>query len=254
MNTNYFNSSSSSSSSSSSPTNTLSLAKAKSIMKAGLSKPRKGKGKANGPGLQGKALRVHESGGMIMYDDVGNSKADVYRFVQHITPTAQWSTAITGNGGAQSFALNGLDQYTTFTALYDQYRIARIDATWFPQTNYSPTQPNVGVAIPLTFIYVDYDDSTVPTAGLARQRQDAVVKTSNCKEFTISWVPHVAVAGFTGTFTGYTNIAAPWIDCASPAIVHYGLKWWQDNVSAGVTNMSGWLITYKLHLEFRNTI
>ena len=40
--------------------------------------------------------------------------------------------------------------------------------------------------------------------------------------------PRISTAAYSGAFTSYTNTKAPWIDCNSPTVQHFGMKFGID--------------------------
>jgi len=62
------------------------------------------------------------------------------------------------------------------------------------------------------------------------------------------FIPHVAVASYSGTFTSFTNEVAPWIDIASPSVQHYGLK----TACTPTTAVVQYTARARLSVSFRN--
>jgi len=140
-----------------------------------------------------------------------------------------------------NFYISGLAQITSLTAVFDQYRIALIEV-WLKPNVQSTTNTAGDVATVL-----DYDDATPLTAfSDATNYDNCIVDGAQCGHYR-KFVPHAALAAYSGTFTSYCNVPAPWIDAASTSVQHYGFK-----VAATAT---GQVISYDLivryHLEFR---
>ena len=175
-----------------------------------------------------------------------NAAADSYTTGQGNTINAQptynqWYLS-TGTGAATTttnytfatfFALSMLPDYTDFTNLYDQYKICfaklRIRA-WATsaatESGISSAYSNVAA---LVSSIIDYDDATAPaaTGPPDDMRQYPSYKTHNLLGRPVTRVvrPHLAGAVYNGAFTGYSNRKAAWIDCNSPHVQHYGLKY-----------------------------
>jgi len=129
------------------------------------------------------------------------------------------------------FTLNDLNQATTYTALFDQYRIDKVRVTFTP-VSYPNTalfsasnilnQPDCSL-----WYTVDHDDSTVVSPLLALTEHEAC----QCVPFTgkpihITFTPHIAAAVYaSGVFTSFADAKNPWVDCGSPDVQHYGIKW-----------------------------
>lgn len=145
-----------------------------------------------------------------------------------------------------NFALSYLTSYSEFTALFDQYRIERIETTFFP------TVTEIGAASTWVNSYlltaIDYDDAnTYSSVNDALQVATASI-TPITKQVTRTFVPRVALAAYSGTFTSYAQ-APPmqWIDCASPGVQHYGLK-----TAIPLTGLQqSWRVMHRYHLAFR---
>lgn len=145
----------------------------------------------------------------------------VYEFIQ----TAEGLTALSTSVTLETFtvfttSLSALPQYVTFQALFDQYRIAEVEVWLIPRCapNAATTRPGL-----LTTLIDEDDNNLLTTVGSALEYQDAVT-TSGSQGHYRRFVPHVADALYSGAFTSFGNRAAPWIDVASPSVIHYGFK------------------------------
>jgi hypothetical protein len=128
------------------------------------------------------------------------------------------------------FTLGDMPQQSTFTALFDQYKINTITATFLPTSMPSTAlyssanmlnQPDTSI-----WYTVDLDDASVVSPLTALMEYEGAQRVAfTGKPFKVRWVPHVANAAYSGTFTSYANVKSPWIDCASNGVQHYGLKW-----------------------------
>lgn len=131
---------------------------------------------------------------------------------------------------AMFFTLADMPQSSTFTALYDVYRINEINVTFtptqYPQTGLTSSSNMLNVPDSTLWYCVDVDDAGVVSPLSALQEYESVKHVTNTgKPFTIKIIPHVAQAAYgAGAFTSYSNTKSPWIDCASSAVQHYGLK------------------------------
>jgi hypothetical protein len=158
---------------------------------------------------------------------------------------------------AQSFRLADLPQYASWTALFDQYRISRISVSFIPSR--APTalaSTTTDVAQPaLQFWYaVDLDDSTVvsPLTALMQYENVRCHTFDGTKPMTVSFKPHIAVAAYSGAFTSYANQSSQWIDCGSPDVLHYGLKYGfpcLNSTSASIPYLS---IVCTYYVEFKS--
>jgi hypothetical protein len=176
----------------------------------------------------------------------------VYDFVQFIdggslsTPGPIVTSTTLNTNVAWYFTLNQLAQAGSFGALFDQYRIAMVEVLIKTRVN---AQTAFGSNAGFLFCYEDFDDAALPTLGTAEQRANAQC-TAGYESQVHRFVPHVANAVYSGAFTSFGNSTAPWIDCASLTVQHYGLKAVWTPTSAVMT----WDVVARVHLQFRNVV
>lgn len=176
----------------------------------------------------------------------------VYSFKQNIDEF-QIAGASANSYSGKSFTLQYLAQYATFTALFDQYRIDRIELTFRPVYNVNNfLASGTAGANQMQRIYtvVDYDDDASPTT-LQQLEEYTNCKIHQYETFTISFVPHVANAVYSGAFTSFGNLRSPWIDCASSTVAHYGIKWGVTG-SLNATYNQAWNVAGKMWVSFKN--
>lgn len=119
---------------------------------------------------------------------------------------------------ALDVSLNAFSGASSLLLVFDQYKFEQLEA-WIEFS-----APNQAQAYPVLMSAVDLDDSAVPTAiGQVQDHQGALVTDGPGGHYH-KWLPHVAVAAYSGAFTSYSNMPATWIDAASPNVQHYGLK------------------------------
>jgi hypothetical protein len=169
-----------------------------------------------------------------------------FQLVQSYETTGAYSSSTTlQTFFAASFNIANLDQVSTLTSLFDQYRIVWVEVWLLPRfADNSSTSINPG----LTTTVIDYDDgAALTTVAAALDYQNALTAPSTLGHYR-KFRPHIAIAGYTGSFAGYTNFTSPWIDCSTTNIQHYGLK--------AATTVTSTSITFdlisRLHCEFRN--
>jgi len=114
--------------------------------------------------------------------------------------------------------LSSFAEYGEYTSLFDQYRIDHIDVWLEPQcplgtTTYGPLAT-----------CVDLDDANIPASFTSvAAHPNALVGMGGAGRHH-GYVPHVAVAAYSGAFTSYANQSMQWIDVASDAVQHFGFK------------------------------
>jgi hypothetical protein len=118
------------------------------------------------------------------------------------------------------FTAGGLDQISQLTALFDQYRIDLVELWLMPRVSIGAGATNTGL---LTTV-LDYDDTVaLSTVAQALDYTNAVVGSGMDGHYRC-FKPHAAIAAYSGAFTSYVNVVSPWIDAASTAVSHYGVK------------------------------
>jgi len=128
------------------------------------------------------------------------------------------ATAGVFTGAAVTVALSSFTASIGLVTVFDQYRFRQLEV-WleFNSSNATGNYPEM-------FSAIDLDDTTVPVQSQIQDRQGAVIATGPAGHYH-RWMPHMAVASYSGAFTSYSNVAPTWIDVASPNVQHYGLKY-----------------------------
>jgi len=137
---------------------------------------------------------------------------------------------------ALTFNLSSILDYQKFTNMFERYRIDGVMVSFYPPaTSYNGPQGSAGTGqtwgnfIPTLYMYADYDDATVPT-NIAQFLARPNLKTKQwSKPTSYKLVPKAQIAG------AYYK-SRQWIDSATPAQLHYALKYAIDTqyVLAGV--------------------
>jgi hypothetical protein len=129
--------------------------------------------------------------------------------------------------GAMNWTLSGnVTDYSSLAAVFDQYRILAVEVVFRPAANTSAVYNN---SKGLLSTVLDYDDSTALTAVGQALAYENCISTPMYLAQRRCLKPRVAVAIYgSSAFTSYGNVEAPWIDCASPSVNHYGLKFSLD--------------------------
>jgi len=161
----------------------------------------------------------------------------------NFSPSVITSSGTAGVNSYASFQVN-LALFagaTTITAVFDQYKFEQLEV-WL-----DPIPTVAGSSCFLTSA-VDLDDSNVPTTpGQVLDHQGSLSGTGGSAGHYHKWKPHMAIAAYSGAFTSYSNSPATWIDVASPAVQHFGLK--MAAVSTG--NVVAFQLTYRAVISFR---
>jgi hypothetical protein len=185
---------------------------------------------------------------------VGGSSFDTHTGVSAGNFMAVPVTA--GVGFAFSFALADLVQSSSFTAIYDQYRIDAVSIHCIPLWNmvdgHNATNPNNND--PICFIVLDYDDSTALSSEAQALEYDNVQAMMPYAGAVIKVKPKITPATYaSGAFDGYiVEDEGEWLDAASTTIQHYGVKGWLNPLTTASTTNLGWYIYAQYEVSFAN--
>jgi len=119
--------------------------------------------------------------------------------------------------GTLALTLSSFPNVTEYTNVFDQYKIDQIEVWMEPSGSQEAVYEELVTC-------VDLDDANTPTSVASIQDKQGALVGNGVSGRYHRWKPHVAVAEFAGTFTGYGNMPSTWIDTASPAVQHYGFK------------------------------
>jgi hypothetical protein len=184
-----------------------------------------------------------------MFNNTLKKDNQVHNFIQFIDLGGVYTSSAAGaTGYARCFYFTDVLQYASFSTLFDQYRITEIEIWWNPGVISNST--NLGVT---NYMYTvtDYDDDATPSGPPILQQYTNVMMGSGVMGHYRRWKPHVADALYSGAFTSYGNLPAPWIDVASPGVKHYGFK--AASSGAGTTaNQIPWSLSVRIHFQCRN--
>lgn len=145
---------------------------------------------------------------------------------------------------------NNVPDYTYYTYVFDQYRITHAELIITPQAQQaliSATQPQGTFATCL-----DYDNNSNPISMGQVLGFSTAVSCPVTSPMRRCLHPRVALAAYNGSFLGYVNSSAPWIDCSSTNVVHYGIKGFVDTGAAG--SLAVFNVLARVVVEFRSAI
>jgi len=150
-----------------------------------------------------------------------------------------------------SFTLSLLDpDYSSLAAVFDQYKVEVIEIILTPRI----TQATSNVTQPGGFLYscIDYDDQTSLGSIAAIQAYANVIATRMVVPHRRCWKPRMAVATYAGSFGGFGNVPAGWVDTASTSVQFYGVKFACDT---GVTSAGNntWDMQIRSRISFRSS-
>jgi hypothetical protein len=162
----------------------------------------------------------------------------IHTFNQSFVAAVTSSTSVETDG-AFTFKLSDLVNASSFTTLFDRWRIIFVRSEWQPLSASQSGSP--------VYTVIDYDDSTTLSAN-------SLLAYDTCKtspagayfERSIRPVINVA-ASVGGTFSGAASQNS-WCDVGSPSVSHYGLKF--AIPSSTVANI--WSVRFTYTIQFIN--
>lgn len=174
-----------------------------------------------------------------------------FRFIQTSELLAALVQSNVGfTGYSASFSSAAIIQFSSFSAVFDQYKLTMIEL-WIVPRHYSTSSPVAASDYGLLYSVVDYDDSTnLTTPSAFEQYENCVVSPSTNGHYR-KFVPHMAVASYGGTFTQYANQPFGWVDCASTGTIGYGVKMGVSACDA-TSDTNTYDLIYRIHVSFRN--
>lgn len=150
------------------------------------------------------------------------------------------------------FSLSVLADASTYEAAFDQWKYEAIRFTIRPWQNAIGLTDLTANSMVELYCVIDYDDATALTsAGQAQSKENCcVLQPGDSLQRTFS--PHLASSVYqTGGFGGYSNNPPEWIDTASPAVQHYGVKLWIPTAHAAQVLLQSWNVTIEHYISFR---
>jgi hypothetical protein len=156
------------------------------------------------------------------------------------------------------FSLSDLPQASSWSALYDAYRIKAARLRMMPEANVLPLASNLGAATTAVakaqnlHTAFDYDDAVVPTSLNQIMEYESFEVTRSTDDLDRDLSPRVATAVYDGVSTGYSQPGGPiWLDMAKQDIPHYGIK--GAIVSSGTTQniQNIWNVYVTLVIELK---
>lgn len=133
---------------------------------------------------------------------------------------------------AYSFTLDSTTHYTTYTGLFDQYRINFVTVKFVPRSVQVLNKPfddtsGAGQRAPKYVVVIDRDDASVPVSYEETLSRAGAREQVATKPLTIKFTPSRLLMVYrTGSTTGYKidTDTQGWLDCANADIPHFGIK------------------------------
>jgi len=153
---------------------------------------------------------------------------------------------------ATMFSLNQIDVYASLISIFDQYKIEMVECKFQPNFTENPVSTS-NYTLPRLYTVFDYDDANLITIAQAGD-YDSCVVTDPGKSVIRTVRPRAALAMYnTGAvFSGYGSTGPrQWVDCASPAVPYYGVKWCIQQGGTSQTALQVITLTTTYYMSFR---
>jgi hypothetical protein len=159
--------------------------------------------------------------------------------------------------GAVHFKLQDLLNYTTYTSMFDQYKIKKVTMT-VDYLNNSSIVSGAGL-MPKVYTYWDQDDSTVPVSLIqltGKQGVKSTQLTASRLSHRFSVRPTIIMGAQVengGTTSALVENKSRWLDCADIAIQHNAIKFCISDLylPGGASVTQGIRFNFKYHMCFR---
>jgi hypothetical protein len=125
-------------------------------------------------------------------------------------------------------ALDGVSDYASIAAAFDEYKISQAEVWIVPQYG-----PGIDHSIGMSASCIDYNDAVAPSALSTIVNYSNAIQGPALYGHYHRWVPAVDIAAFkAGPLFGYSAEKNRWILTADSSVQHYGFKYGVD-VSSG---------------------
>lgn len=164
------------------------------------------------------------------------------------------SNGAVDQGYSTVFALSFVPGVTDFSALFDQYRIDKVEFVF--EMDIADGALNSTTKWPRVIIAPDFNNQSAPVTEndvLVYEQSKQYQFSTSERRFSVVLKPMVATSIYrTGISNGYEMRPSGWLDMATTDVPHYGVRYWVNNHNT--TNFGGNRIrTYTRYwMSFRN--
>lgn len=173
----------------------------------------------------------------------------MFRTRQLAEPTALTASNSAITTGTYTFLLSNLDQATSFTDLFDEYKIEAIRFTIYPTSNAVQIPTTSTTTFTQLYSIIDYNGGSTPnTAALCREKASCMILQPG-ESCSRTFRPQVAVnAG------DALPLQDQWYPTSSPSVAYHGMTIFIPQVTAAQTLLQTWNLEIDYHVAFRNVV
>jgi hypothetical protein len=192
----------------------------------------KGKGKRSSGKMKGESL-MGRFGEAIIFSTISapphlvrppikNRTFTVEQMIRATRITSGTGGAGTGTFGVLPFEITSLVNVGTLGALFDQYRVKKLEYWFIPDSNSVPSSAsNPGMLETV----VDFDDASVPSAESTLLSYDNFQMCSGVQGQYRSFCPTFQYGAGDPSGFNSAGLSDGWVDAANVTVIFYGLKW-----------------------------
>jgi len=169
---------------------------------------------------------------------------------QNILTPIVYSTS--NQAGSFTFTFGQIANTSSFNAIFDQYKIRYVKLELKPTANAIGLYTASSNSFPALCLVIDYDNASNLSGVNAAQDYDNCMFVEAHESAIREIEPRTAVAGYSSSFTSFTNVGNMWVDCASSSQIHYGFKWYLPACTAAQTNLPSWNVYAEIIFDFRS--
>lgn len=177
----------------------------------------------------------------------------IHQYRQHAYSTTIIQQPLVETLAAYNFLLNQLPNLTSFTTLYDQYRVDYMEVTFRPMFDSFAITATSSTLIQQLYTIVDRDDSVPPTSVSAiREYQACQTVTVHDPVHVRRFKPGVREGVYDGTnVVAAASRMAGWLDIATTNIPHFGVKAGIIGGVAAQANLAAWTVDVWVGVSFK---
>lgn len=175
-------------------------------------------------------------------------------------------TVSTSNqAGGVAYTLADIPNYSEFTTLFDEYKIAAIKVAYMPtknvntntQTGTGGTITNTTYMLPTVYTVIDHNDTDTPTINDMVQNETLKISRGN-QVHTRYFKPRVPCRVYAGVSDGYIYRSGQWIGTATANgddnVPHYGLKYFFELPTGEKADNLTYKVITTFYLQFKEVI
>jgi hypothetical protein len=154
--------------------------------------------------------------------------------------------------GTYQFELNDLSEANTFAALFQLYRIQRVDFMFRPLYRNNSVAVAANYLPPLLYVAADVGNLATWTTLAQAQDNDNVCISDDQETITIALEPYVPFEVQSGAATPRGMMPSPWLSTNDTFIRHFGLNYAISLGGALATEFQSWAVIARYTVQFKN--